>query len=95
MDVLGLGRIQDFLKRHPECSTELSELVRDLEATVFAKPEDVRARYPSAKVLDGRTVVFKVRGNRFRLSTQFAYNTGKIVVLAMETHAEYDRRTLR
>jgi mRNA interferase HigB len=95
MVIVGRQRIDDFLRRHPECRQELSELVRELEAGHFGNPLELRAKYPSCKILDGRIAVFKVRGNRFRLSIQVAYNTQVLVVLAMETHAEYDRRTLR
>jgi mRNA interferase HigB len=95
MVVVGKKIVENFLRKHQECRQEVSELIRDLEAVQLVNPDAVRARYPSAKVLDGRVVVFKVRGNRYRLSAQLAYNTGRIVVLALETHAEYDRRTLR
>lgn len=95
MVVVGRKHIDGFLRKHPECRQEVSELVRDLESAQLTHPEAVGARYPSAKILDGRIVVFKVRGNRYRLSVQIAYNTGLLVILAIETHAEYDRRTLR
>ena len=95
MDVVGLNHVDAFLKKQQECRQELAELIRDLEAASFATPHDLSARYPSCKVLDGRTVMFKVRGNRYRLSAKLAFNTQKLSILAMETHAEYDRRTLR
>lgn len=95
MDVVGLNHVDEFVKRHPECRQELSELIRELEASSFATPHDLYARYPSCKILDGRTIVFKIRGNKYRLSAKIAYNTQKVVIQAMETHAEYDRRTLR
>jgi len=95
MDVVGLNHVEAFLKRHPECRQELSELVRELEASSFATPLELSARYPSCRILDGRTIVFKVRGNKYRLSAKVAYNTQKVLILAVETHAEYDRRTLR
>lgn len=95
MDIVGRKRIDDFVVAHPECRQELSELVRELEASRFGNPLELKDRYPSCKILDGRVVVFKVRGNRYRLSIQVAYNTQIMVVIAMETHAEYDRRTLR
>ncbi len=95
MVVVGRERIKKFVERHEECRQELAELVRDLESARFATPTDLRNRYPSAKILDGNVVVFKVRGNRYRFSAQVAYGTQVIVVLAVETHAEYDRRTLR
>lgn len=95
MVVVGLALIEKFLGRHDECRQEVSELVRDLQRVTLRTPEEVRQRYPSAKVLDGRVVVFKIRGNHFRLSCTFAYNTSRVVIMALETHAEYDRRTLR
>ena len=95
MVVIGLKQIERFLESHPECKQEVAEWVREIESSTFAKPQDLRDRYPSCKVLDGRVVVFKVRGNKYRLSAQVAYNTQVVVVLALETHAEYDRRTLR
>jgi mRNA interferase HigB len=95
MVVVGLAVIEKFLGRHEECRQEVSELIRDLQRVALRTPEEVRQRYPAAKILDGRLVVFKVRGNHFRLSSIFAYNTGRVVIVALETHAEYDRRTLR
>ena len=95
MDVVGLNHVDAFIKKHQECRQELSELIRELEAASFATPLELSARYPSCKILDGRTVVFKVRGNKYRLSAKIAFNTQKLIILAMETHAEYDRRTLR
>ena len=95
MVVVGKKRINDFVAEHPECKQELSELVRELEASRFGSPLELRAKYPSCKTLDGRIAVFKVRGNRYRLSIQVAYNTQTMVIIAMGTHAQYDRRTLR
>ncbi len=95
MVVAGTEAIDRFLKRHPECSQELSELIRDLRANHFADPEALRARYPSVKTIGGRTVVFKVRGNRYRLTASVAYKTQVFQVRGMETHAKYDRRRLK
>jgi mRNA interferase HigB len=95
MVVVGKKHINDFVAEHPECKQELSELVREFEASRFGTPLELKAKYPSGKILDGRIAVFKVRGNRYRLSIQVAYNTQIMVIIAMETHAQYDRRTLR
>ena len=95
MLVVGTKEIDSFLRRHPECRQELSELVRELRGSGFADPSALKAHYPSIKVVDGRTVVFKVRGNKYRLTAKVAYKTQVFVVVAMETHAEYDRRQLR
>ena len=95
MQVVGTEHIESFLRRHPECRQDLSELVRELQGACFADPNALKAQYPSIKIIDGSTVVFKVRGNRYRLTATVAYKTQVLVVRAMQTHAEYDRKPLR
>lgn len=95
MVVVGLHHVESFLREHFECRQELSELIRELETANVPTPSALAARYPSVKILDGRVAVFKIRGNKFRLSAQIAYNTQLFVILAVETHAAYDRRRLR
>lgn len=95
MVVIGTKHIDSFLKKHPECLQELAELVRDLESVHLPDPNAFKARYPSGKVITGRKIVFKVRGNRYRLTAQVAYNTQVVVILAVQTHAEYDKERLR
>jgi mRNA interferase HigB len=95
MRVLGIPLINDFARHHEDVRQDLSELVRDLESNRFAKPSEVHDRYPSAKVLDGRLVVFKIRGNHYRVVTRFAYNTGVVIIEFVGTHQQYDRLKLK
>jgi len=95
MVVVGVQIVEVFLRRHPECRQELSELIRELRSGDFLDPNALRAQYPSIKIIDGVTVVFKVRGNKYRLTATVAYKTKVVVIRAMETHADYDRRRLK
>lgn len=95
MRVIGRLEIQKFLDRHQELKQEISELFRDIERRSFTSMDDLRAQYPSIKVIDGRTVVLKVRGNRFRLSAKVVFSPQIMRIIALETHAQYDRRILK
>lgn len=95
MLVVGTDILHKFWSRRPECRQELSELVRELEAIRIADTHAMKARYPSCKIIDGQTVVFKIRGNRYRLTVLVSYKGQLVKVEAIETHAEYDRRKLR
>jgi mRNA interferase HigB len=95
MVVVGLGSIEPFLQLHPELRQEISELVRDLEAASIATPQDMTKRIPSVKIISGGIVVFKVRGNRFRLTARVAYNTQVVNLLVLEPHSEYDDRRFK
>jgi mRNA interferase HigB len=52
---------------------------------------DVKARYPSASVVDAERVIFNIHGNAYRLVVKVWF-PGKIVyVKFVGTHADYDR----
>ena len=95
MVVIGIEHIEKFLEKHPECGTELTELVRDIESATLTDPNDLKQRYPSSKVINGKFVVFKVRGNRYRMTVVVAYKTQIVSIRALETHVEYDERRFR
>jgi len=52
----------------------------------------VRARYASADQV-GKFTVFNIAGNTYRLITVIHFNTGRVYVRRVLTHAEYDRGT--
>lgn len=56
-------------------------------------PVEVKARYVSASFLAGNRVVFNLKGNKYRLDTQIAYQIGVLIVKRIGTHAEYNRWT--
>ena len=95
MQVIGILEMAKFLDRHPDLNDEVDELIRDIETNRFSSMEEMRQRYPSMKTVDGKTVVFKVRGNKFRLSAKVNFVAGALRIIALETHAAYDRRDLR
>jgi mRNA interferase HigB len=51
----------------------------------------MKADFASADILAGNRVIFNIRGNRYRLVAQVAYNSGRVNVLWIGTHAEYDK----
>jgi mRNA-degrading endonuclease HigB of HigAB toxin-antitoxin module len=51
---------------------------------------NVKARYRSASVLQGRRVVFNIEGNEYRLIVAIAYRLQIVYVKFIGTHAEYD-----
>ena len=51
---------------------------------------DVRAFYSSADQV-GKCTVFHIAGNKYRLIARVNYQTQRVFVLYILTHAEYDR----
>jgi mRNA interferase HigB len=51
---------------------------------------DLKADYGSASIV-GNCVVFNIGGNKYRLIARVLYQSQKVFVLRVMTHAEYDK----
>jgi len=57
---------------------------------VWRNPEDVKASYPKASILNAGRVVFNIKGNDYRLVARLQYQAGILAIRFFGTHAEYD-----
>lgn len=102
MQVLGRTLIEAAMKKYPPLRGPLEAWTAEVERALWGEPSDIRARFPRASVVTERLVVFRLRGNRFRLVAAVRFvsesSPGIVAVKWIGTHAEYDRidvRTIR
>jgi mRNA interferase HigB len=92
MLLAGREVLERFTRDHADARAWIENWIALVEMERWRPPQDIKARYAAASVLADRVVVFNVKGNRYRLEVQVAYNTGVVVVKWVGTHAEYTRR---
>lgn len=92
MKVLGKKVLFLLSERHADCREWIGNWLDDVSASSWRSPQDIKSRYSTASFLANNVVIFNVRGNRYRLETQVAYQTGIVVVKWGGTHAEYTHR---
>ena len=85
----------DFQRSHPDAAKYLKTWVLDVIEAEWEKSADLRAKYPSARVLDSQNVIFNIRGNRYRLWVSISYKLGVVRVKAIGTHSDYDNWKIR
>ena len=61
-----------------------------LRRATWRTPAEMKAVYHNADVV-GRRTVFNIAGNKYRLIARVNYQTQRVFVLFIFTHAEYDR----
>ncbi len=57
----------------------------------WEKPNDIKDSFRSADVINNKRVVFNIKGNDFRLIVDIEYRLKIVFVVAIFTHAEYDK----
>ena len=92
MQILGKLKIDRFRKKHPQSRGPLSAWVNDIEEATWKTTEDIKAKYSHASFLSDNQVIFNIGGNKFRLEVKVQYSFEKVLVLDINTHAEYDKK---
>ena len=100
MRILGRPRIEDAMRTHPDLRDALRAWTAEVERAEWQSPAEIRERYPRASHIGRRRVVFRLRGNRYRLIATVQYASapapgsttgpGIVAVKWIGTHAGYD-----
>jgi len=89
MRVITRRRLREFWTVHPQAQAPLNTLYRAMELTTFPDFHAIIASFPAADHVAPYTI-FDIGGNKFRLIVAIHYNTGKVFVRHIFTHADYD-----
>ena len=90
MHVITRKRLLEFNKKHPDCATSVESWYRIVKHTNFNTFAELRQTFPSVDRV-GKLTVFNIGGNKARLISAIHYNTHRIYIRQILTHAEYDR----
>ena len=93
MNVISKREIDKFIKKHRDAKVALEAWYHEANAktTIWKTSSDIKKRYSSASFLGKNYVIFNIKGNKYRLVTKIAYNTGIVFIKWIGTHAEYDK----
>ena len=90
MRIISYGRIREFYELHPESQVSLDawyDITADADWGNFA---ETRATFRSADIYQ-RCIIFDVGHNKYRLVAWVSYQTHKVFIRRVMTHAEYDK----
>ena len=90
MHVISEKQLKVFWDRHPLAEDPLRSWVKLIELHRFRNFAELRRLFPQADQV-GRLTVFNIGGNKFRLVAHMHFNTGKVFVRFIGSHADYDR----
>jgi mRNA interferase HigB len=95
MWVVTKRRSREYWTRHPDTRSWLENWCKIVGETKWRNLDEVRRAFPHAdlvRVGSGKSAtVFNVCGSKHRMATAIHYNTGKVFVLELMTHAEYSK----
>ena len=90
MCIIKRGALVQFWERHPDAKASLESRYGVVRRAHWRTPAEMKMVYPHAGLV-GRRTVFDIAGNKYRLIARVNYQTQRVFVLYILTHADYDR----
>lgn len=91
MRIYSRRTLREFWERHPDAEHALDEWYRRTKREDWASPADVIASWPRASIVGHDRIVFRIKGNHYRLVVRVFYPGRQVFIRFIGTHAEYDR----
>jgi len=92
--VITRKRLRDYAARHPNARVSLEHWEHTVRSANWQSPADLKQTFNSvdqAIVSSGNPVyVFNIQGNEHRLIAAIHFDKGRIYVLRILTHKDYD-----
>lgn len=83
-------RLLEAALLHADLAAPLDAWYRIAKKAEWRSLEEMRMVFPSADAV-GKYTVFNIKSNRYRLVVEIGYQTGRLYVRHVLTHAEYDK----
>jgi mRNA interferase HigB len=90
MRIIKRGALERFWQEHPDAKPSLEYWYGVVRRANWQTPVEMKQVYANADLV-GRRTVFNISGNKYRLIARVNYQTQRVFVLYILTHAEYDR----
>lgn len=91
MHVVSVEALRAFWERHTDAESALRAWYHEAKAAAWTSYADIKKCHRSADCLPGNRVVFDIKGNHYRLVVRIHYNSGRVFIRFIGTHAEYDK----
>jgi mRNA interferase HigB len=90
MHVISRRILREFCEAHADSCDVLYDWYRVATKAEWKNLVEVQAIYPKAESV-GNFTVFNIKGNNYRLIVDIIYETQRIYIKYILTHAEYDK----
>jgi len=89
--VISRKRLIDFGKRHADAVSPLAVWYRAMKVAKYTSAHEVKQAFASTSFLGNERTVFNIAGNKYRLVVDIRYKKGRVYVVHVLTHAQYDK----
>ena len=90
MRIIAKKALREFWQRHADAKESLTAWCREAKRADWDTPNSLKEQFGKARIVGDNRVVFKIRGNAYRLVVKINCPHRVVYIRFVGTHAEYD-----
>ena len=91
MHVISQKRLREFWGQHPDAEDPLRAWYKIASRSTWQNFAEIKTTFSNSADRVGKCTVFNIGGNKYRLIVKIEFQWGRIYVLRVLTHREYDQ----
>lgn len=91
MRIIAKKALREFWEKHPASEQQMKAWFDEASKVIWHSFHDIRNAYPRASAVGSDRVVFRIKGNDYRLIVRINYEFSTVYIKFVGTHAEYDK----
>ena len=91
MHIIARRTLKEYARQYPDAEGQLEAWYADAKKAYWKKPTDVTQVYVNARTIPNNRIVFKIKGNKYRLIVWVRYDYGRVYIRWFGPHSEYDK----
>lgn len=91
MRIIAIKTLKDYWGKFPLAKESLLSWHEEAEIADWHNPNELKAQYHNASIIDNKRVVFNICGNHYRLIVDIEYRLQIVFIVWFGTHKQYDK----
>ena len=91
MRILSRKTLREFWEAHPDAKEPLEVWYHRTKTEDWSTPANVQDLWPRSSIVGPNRVVFRIKGNNYRMVVEVNYQGAIVFIRFIGTHAQYDR----
>jgi len=84
-----------LIDKYKSASESLEAWLSAVQKANWVSPSDLKTKFRNASIIDGKRVVFNIKGNEFRLVVDIEYRLRTVFIIWFGTHREYQKLNIK
>jgi mRNA interferase HigB len=91
MRVIAIKTLKEYITEFHQAEQALLSWHEEAALALWNNPNELKAQYRNASILNEKRVVFNIHGNAYRLIVDIEYRLKIVFIVWFGTHKQYDK----